>query len=221
MYQHQDFKQQFIDLPVKKVVCVGRNYLDHIAELDSDIPEDTLLFLKPEAAMCDMAQPLMIPTHQGECHNELEVAILLKSPLVKVSPHEVESAIWGVGLGLDLTLRTMQNKLKKQGHPWERAKSFDLSCPLSGFVPLELVANIKAQEFTLRINDEVRQQGNTAMMMGDIYALIAEISQHFSLAAGDVILTGTPKGVGPMYDGDKVNVRMPPYIDMTTQVVSA
>ncbi|MBQ4831423.1 fumarylacetoacetate hydrolase family protein [Alteromonas sp. MMG017] len=219
MYQHVEFQGNPIALPIGKVACIGRNYLDHIEEMKSVVSESPLLFLKPKAALCDMATPLVIPTNQGECHNELEVAVLLKYALYKATEAEVLAAIWGIGLGLDLTLRDVQRELKAQGQPWERAKSFDLSCPVSGFVPIDSTTDLQDLHFTLSINGEIRQSGHTAMMLHKIVPLIAHMSQTFTLDAGDVVLTGTPKGVGPLLAGDNVEATLHDKITVNTKVV--
>ena len=219
MYQHLDVQDNPIALPVGKVACIGRNYLDHIEEMKSVVSASPLLFLKPKAALCDMGKPLSIPTDQGECHNELEVAVLLKHAVSKATEDEVLAAIWGIGLGLDLTLRDVQRELKAQGQPWERAKSFDLSCPVSGFVPIDSITDLQDLRFTLSINGEVRQSGHTAMMLHKIVPLIAHMSQTFTLDAGDIVLTGTPKGVGPLLVGDTIEATLHDKITVNTKVV--
>lgn len=218
MYQHHDYVGTPIALPVGKVACIGRNYLDHIEEMKSVVTDLPLLFLKPKAAVCDMSQPLCIPTDLGECHNELEVAVLLNKPLSKASENDILDAMWGVGLGLDLTLREVQQTLKAQGHPWERAKSFDLSCPVSGFVPVSSFGDLQDISFTLKINGEVRQSGHTALMLHKIIPLIAHISHFFTLDAGDIVLTGTPKGVGPLLIGDTVEAVLHEHFTINTRV---
>lgn len=219
-YQHRDNEGNGIILPVNKVVCIGRNYLDHIQEMNSVISEAPLLFMKPRAAMCDMRQPVVIPSTKGDCHNELEIAVLLKSPLKNASEEEVYSAIWGLGLGLDLTLREVQTLLKEQGQPWERAKSFDRSAPLTGFVPISRFDDLEDVKFSLSINGETRQQGHTALMLHKIIPLIAHMSSEFALDAGDVILTGTPKGVGPLRHGDNIEVELAGHFSIASKVIA-
>ena len=220
VYRHIDFQGNEISLPVSKVVCIGRNYLDHIEEMNSTVSEAPLLFMKPKAALCHMDEPIVIPTDNGECHNELEVSVLLKSPLKNASEDEVKDAIWGIGLGLDLTLREVQAALKKQGQPWERAKSFDNSAPLSGFVPFNETINLDDLRFTLTINEEIRQQGHTELMLHKIIPLIAHMSSIFTLDSGDVILTGTPKGVGKLSPADKVEASLNGLITVSSKVVA-
>lgn len=219
MYQHLDINGDVIGIPIGKVVCVGRNYVDHIKELNNAVPDQPLLFIKPATSLCDMAEPLNIPTDQGECHNELELAVLIGAPLKCADRQEVKQAIWGVGLGLDLTLRDVQSALKEKGLPWERAKSFDGACPLSGFVQARNLVSLDNLSFSLSINNQVRQQGNSDLMMLDMISLIVEMSHTFTLQAGDVIMTGTPKGVGPLMVGDKLDVELRDYFQLSTQVL--
>lgn len=218
MYMHQDNLANPIDLPVGKAVCVGRNYRDHIDELHSEVPAEPLLFMKPKTALCHMHNPLRIPQGMGECHNELEVAVLLKQPLCNAAADEVLAAIWGIGLGLDLTLRDVQQTLKQKGLPWERSKAFDFSCPLSGFVPVSQLARLDDIQFTLTVNDQQRQTGHTAKMMHAIPELIAHMSGVFTLEAGDVILTGTPKGVAALNNNDVVRAELIDHFHVSTKV---
>jgi 2-keto-4-pentenoate hydratase/2-oxohepta-3-ene-1,7-dioic acid hydratase in catechol pathway len=219
MYSHKDYLGEFIDLPAGKVVCIGRNYVDHINELNNPIPQQPILFIKPSTAICDASQPLSIPIDQGQCHNELEIAVLVQHTLCQAAPSEVLNGVWGYGLGLDLTLRDVQTQLKKDGLPWERAKAFDRSCPLSGFVPRSSIEDQHAITFKLIVNDGVRQQGNSQMMITDIIRLLVEISHTFTLLPGDVVMTGTPKGVGPLCIGDRLEMSMERYIHLKTTVV--
>lgn len=219
MYLHQDNLKNPIDLPVGKVVCVGRNYLDHIDEMRSAVPEEPLLFMKPKAALCDMSQPLVIPLHKGECHNELEVAVLLKHPLCRADKEEAMQSLWGVGLALDFTLRDVQKSLKEKGLPWERCKSFDFSCPVSGFVPISQISDIQDLTFTLTVNGKQRQTGHTALMLHQVAALLSHMSEVFTLEAGDIIITGTPKGVAALHPGDELMATLDGHFSVATTVV--
>ena len=219
MYQHTTLTGEHIDLPIGKVVCVGRNYLDHIQELNNEVPAEPLLFMKPATALCEISKPLVIPADRGECHNELEVALLIAQPLRDCSSEQTAAdALYGVGLALDLTLRDVQQKLKDKGQPWERAKAFDGACPVSSFTSLDGSAELDNLDFSLTINDEVRQQGNTKMMMRGALSLLCAISEVFTLQPGDIVLTGTPKGVGPLHPGDSLQLKMAPWFDIHTRV---
>ncbi len=220
MYSHRQWQSEAIDLPVGKVVCVGRNYLDHIAELNNEVPDEALLFMKPSTALTDMTDDVVIPGNAGECHNELELAILINKPLTSASELECKQAIWGVGLALDLTLRDVQSKLKSKGQPWERAKSFDGSCPTSPFIPLQELGELQDLTFSLKINGEIKQQGQAALMMRSVLSLLSDISSVFTLLPGDIVLTGTPKGVGPLFSGDVIEAELDQVMCIETKVFS-
>lgn len=204
MYKHSDIAGNTIDLPVGKVVCVGQNYQDHIEEMNSKVNEEAVLFMKPNTALCALTEPLIIPQDAGECHNEAEITVLIKSPLTNAAENEVMDAVWGFGIGLDLTLREVQKSLKQLGRPWERAKAFDFSAPVSGFIPANKVKAIDDMRFSLTVNGESRQQGDSKLMMRSVPRLLSIISQHFTLLPGDIVFTGTPKGVAPLVTGDKL-----------------
>ncbi|PCI71302.1 MAG: isomerase/hydrolase [Gammaproteobacteria bacterium] len=208
--------------PTTKVVCVGRNYIAHAKELNNPVPRSPLLFIKSTNCLVDLKNEIAIPSDFGECHHELEVAILIGKKLTDVDEIQSISAISAIGIGLDLTLRDLQTKLKSKGQPWEKAKSFDGACPLSEFIDFELFSSkglnsyateasdtndaLKNIDFKLLINDSVRQKGNTKDVIFDIPFLISHISKHFTLYPGDVVLTGTPEGVGELKLGDKIEV---------------
>ncbi|MDF7680925.1 fumarylacetoacetate hydrolase family protein [Enterobacteriaceae bacterium ESL0689] len=205
MYQHRNWQGELLDYPVGKVVCVGSNYRDHIREMESIVPEEPLLFMKPETALCDIHQAIILPDGSGAVHHELELAILLGQPLCRATEEQISPAIAGYGVALDLTLRDVQARLKKAGQPWEKAKGFDNACPISGFVPVtEFDGDPQNIPLSLHINGTLRQQGTTSAMIHKIVPLIACMSHFFTLKAGDIILTGTPAGVGPLNHGDEL-----------------
>lgn len=212
MYQHHNWQGDPLDLSVNKVVCVGCNYGRHIEEMGSVTPTEPMLFIKPETALCDLRQPLVIPSGFGVVHHEVELAVLIGSPLYHASEQQVGMAIAGYGVALDLTLRDIQAQMKKAGHPWEIAKGFDNACPISGFVSKDaLQADPQAISLSLTVNGKLRQQGNTKDMIYAIEPLIAYMSRFFTLRAGDIVLTGTPEGVGPLAGGDELEVSFNGY----------
>jgi len=210
-YRHQAISGEVLDLPLGKIVCVGRNYADHIAELNNSVPAEPLLFIKPNTALAHLDKPLQIPK-SGPCHNELELALLVKKPMpssqTSYSDEAILEGIWGIGLGLDLTLREKQTELKSQGYPWERAKAFDASCPLSAFIPLTESIDLQALAFQLNVNGEIRQRGDSSHMMHTCVSLVREILSCFTLLPGDVVMTGTPKGVGPLQSKDVLSLSL-------------
>ncbi|MDF3124350.1 fumarylacetoacetate hydrolase family protein [Rheinheimera sp. 1928-s] len=217
-YQHKDVQGQVIQLPLGKVLCIGQNYQDHIAEMNSKTAPEALFFIKPNTAVVDINQPFLIPDQLGAVHNETELAVLIKAPLTKVTPQQVLDAVWGYGLALDLTLRDQQKKLKELGRPWEIAKGFDGACPVSGFVPAEQLGDVQQLQFSLMVNGELRQQGDTRMMIRSVIQMISEMSQFFTLLPGDLVLTGTPAGVGPLYSGDQLELTLANKLYIKTSV---
>jgi 2-keto-4-pentenoate hydratase/2-oxohepta-3-ene-1,7-dioic acid hydratase in catechol pathway len=192
--------------------------MQHIEELNNTVPSETLLFMKPSTALRSLNEPVVIPKNLGPCHNELEVSVLIKHRLVNASLQQVKAGIWGFGLGLDLTLRDVQAELKKQGHPWERAKAFDNSCPMSQFIAQDEVYDLANLDFSLLVNDKPRQVGNTKQMLMPIVNLIIEISNNFTLLPGDIVMTGTPKGVGPLAVNEQLIIELNGYFSVSTCV---
>ena len=216
-YQHQFLEGQ-AHLPVGKVVCIGRNYAEHAKELNNPVPDEPLLFIKPSTAITSLSQPIVLPQGRGGLHYETELAILMGERLTNASETDAIKAVAGVGLALDLTLRDLQSSLKAKGLPWEKAKAFDGSCSLSAFVaPAGL--DLTQLQLTLRINDQIRQQGDTAQMLLPVTALLAYISEWFTLLPGDVVLTGTPAGVGQLHAGDRLQVQLGQVINTETLVI--
>ncbi|WP_417226479.1 fumarylacetoacetate hydrolase family protein [Amphritea sp.] len=218
-YKHQYIDGVAADLPVGKVVCVGRNYADHAAELNNPIPTTPMLFIKPSTAVVPMAESFTVPVDFGSVHFETEMAILIGQPLKNATHDEIEAAIAGVGVGLDLTLREVQGKLKEQGYPWEKAKGFDGSCPLSAFLEPSVAGDLQDQHIRLTVNGQVRQDGNSSLMLNKVYPLIAYMSHYFTLLPGDVVLTGTPAGVGAVNPGDKLLVELGDKLRVATQAI--
>jgi len=189
-----------------KVACVGRNYAAHAKELNNPIPSEPIIFIKPESCVVYLGHPFRIPA--DDCHFEAEIAILIGSKLAGASEREAGRAVVGLGLALDLTKRDLQATLKENGHPWERAKCFDGACPLSEFVPRSKFTSLTDIKFSLHINDELRQEGTSADMLNPIVSLISHISHQFTLKPGDVVLTGTPQGVGRLFPGDRLRLTL-------------
>ncbi|WP_143872148.1 fumarylacetoacetate hydrolase family protein [Catenovulum sediminis] len=218
-YFHQDSQGKSIDLPVGKVICIGGNYADHIKEMSSLVTDEPVLFMKPSTAMVRLEPEIKIPTEFGECHNETEIAVLIGTALKNADVTAAENAIWGIGIAQDLTLRALQKRLKSQGRPWERAKSFDASCPLSGFTSKQYFDDLNNIEFSLEVNGKLRQAGNSANMERSIVEVVSLMSQNFTLLPGDVVLTGTPAGVAALSSGDKLSISFDRF-NYTSQVVT-
>lgn len=204
-----------------KIVCIGRNYAAHARELDNEVPTMPLLFIKPATSAVELGEPVRVPSGQGAVHFETELALLIGQPLRCATPEQTLDAIVGMGLALDLTLRDVQTDLKRQGHPWERAKGFDGACPLSDFMPVE-GRDVAWQQlrFSMAIDGELRQQGDTSLMLFDVPALLAEMSRSFTLEPGDVILTGTPEGVGELPTNAELTLELGAALAVTTRTVA-
>lgn len=185
-----------------KIIGLGRNYLDHIRELGNVVPERAVIFSKPQSSLLDNGGIINLPDFSQECHHELELAVLIGNTGKNISAERALDHVAGYAVALDLTLRDLQAELKEKGLPWDIAKGFDNSCPLSAFVPSDQVTQPDNLKLQLKVNGEIRQQGNTAQMMRSIKEIIAEISIYFTLESGDIILTGTPAGVAKINSGD-------------------
>lgn len=200
------------DQPLGKVVCVGRNYAEHAAELNNPVPTEPLLFIKPATAAVPLEQPLSLPTGKGQVHYETELALLIGTRVNQADPARALQAVYGVGLALDLTLRDLQQQLKEKGHPWEKAKAWDASCPLSTFVPAAAVKDWNQLEISLKINGQERQRGRSSQLLTPLAELLGYISHHFTLLPGDVVLTGTPAGVGALQTGDRLELELAEHL---------
>ena len=207
-----------IPLSPGKLVCVGRNYVAHAAELGNSVPDEPLLFIKPNTALTPLSPSFSIPTDRGVVHHETELALLISHPLRRATIIEAQEALLGIGLALDLTLRDRQAELKSLSHPWEKAKAFDDSAPLSPFWPIAEFPDLQAIRFTLDSNGERRQSGDSSQMIWDMLSLTAYISHHFTLLPGDLILTGTPAGVGPLSPGDRLRLQLADHPPLLSQV---
>tara|TARA_B100001079_G_scaffold185267_1_gene159515 strand:- start:258 stop:869 length:612 start_codon:yes stop_codon:yes gene_type:complete len=187
-----------------KIICVGRNYTDHIKELDNKKPKDPVLFLKPQTAIINKGQPFFIPSFSNEIHYELEVIIKINRLgrfIEKKFSHKYYDEI---GLGIDFTARDLQLELKNNGLPWEKAKAFDGSCLIGDWKNKKDFNNIDNIDFRLTKNDEIVQNSNTSLMLWKVDELIEYISKFFTLKIGDIIFTGTPAGVGKVQLNDKL-----------------
>lgn len=217
-YSHTIRSSPSSALPVGKVVCVGRNYAEHARELNNAIPTEPVLFIKPATALARLEEPLSIPLDYGACHFEVEMAVLIGDRLCRCSEQQASSAIAGIGVALDLTLRDLQSALKDKSLPWEKAKGFDGACPVSAFVAREDVGDLQNLQIQLRQNGQLQQDGNSGDMLTPVLPLLVYISQFFTLEPGDMVLTGTPAGVGPLASGDQLEVSLGDHISVKTKV---
>ena len=195
---------------IGKVVCVGRNYAAHAEELGNEVPKAPILFMKPASSVVSIRQGVVRPNPAlyGETHYEAELCVQLAADLSAATIEEAKQAIGGVTLGLDLTLRELQAELKEKGHPWERAKCFDGACVLGDWLDPQVFGDFTDVHYQLIINDALKQDCDSALMLFPVYELLVNISHAFSLQAGDVIMTGTPSGVGALQAGDQLSLKL-------------
>lgn len=187
-----------------KIICVGRNYADHIKELDNQRPEEPVLFMKPDSAVILKNNPFIMPTFSSDIHYEVEVLVKINKIGKYIDRAFAADYYQEIGLGIDFTARDLQSKLKEKGLPWERAKGFDGSAMIGQFVDKGSLGNLEALDFSLQKNGATVQRGNTQNMLWKIDELIEYISKYFTLKIGDIIFTGTPSGVGPVTHGDQL-----------------
>ncbi|MCL5030144.1 MAG: fumarylacetoacetate hydrolase family protein [Bacteroidetes bacterium] len=196
------------EIPIGKIVCVGRNYAEHAKELGNEIPEKPVIFLKPSSSVIYSGDKIIYPSFSNEMHHETELVLLIGRKIKNADEKESEEAIIGYGLGLDMTLRDVQNELKKKGHPWTIAKCFDTSAVLSDFVLKEKYQLTLNEEISLTINGEIRQKEKLNMMLFPPVKVVQYISSLMTLEEGDLVFTGTPKGVSKVERGDKLHAEI-------------
>jgi len=197
-------KQQSTPVAVGKIVCIGRNFAAHARELGNAVPDSPILFMKPASCIVPDNGTVVIPDYARECHHEVELAVLIGKAGAKIPAEQALEHVAGYAVAIDLTLRDVQSKLKEKGHPWEMAKAFDTSCPLSDFVAADTVDDLDNLSLRLSVNGELRQDGTSADMMRSVAEVIAVMSDYFTLEPGDILLTGTPAGVSQVVSGDRM-----------------
>ena len=187
-----------------KIIGVGRNYADHIKELNNEVPDEPVIFFKPETALITRNQPFFYPSFSTDIHYEVEIVVKISKHGKNIEEQFAARYYDEIGVGVDFTARDLQQKAKTKGLPWTLAKGFNGSAPISDFKPLSQYGDIQNIDFHLELNGEVVQEGNTGLMINRVDFLVAYISRFIMLKKGDLIFTGTPKGVGPVQIGDNL-----------------
>lgn len=185
-----------------KIICIGRNYVKHIEELQNERPDEPVVFLKPDSAILLKQHPFVIPEFSDDVHHEVEILVKINKVGKYIEPKFAHNYYDEIGLGIDFTARDLQAKLKEKGLPWEKAKAFDGSAVIGDFYPKNDYNSLENIEFKLVKNGEIVQLGNTSHMLWKIDELIAHVSQFFTLKKGDIIFTGTPEGVSAVKPND-------------------
>jgi len=185
-----------------KIICIGRNYVKHIEELQNERPDEPVVFMKPDSAVLLKQHPFVIPEFSSDIHHEVEILVKINKVGKYIEPKFAHKYYDEIGLGIDFTARDLQSKLKEKGLPWEKAKSFDGSAVIGDFLPKKLFNSLENINFELKNNNNTVQKGNTKYMLWKIDELIAHVSQYFTLKIGDIIFTGTPEGVAIVKSND-------------------
>ena len=187
-----------------KIICVGLNYRKHAAEMNKPVPSEPLIFLKPDSAILKKNKPFFIPDFSSDVQYEAEIVLRI-SKLGKGIPAKYAGRYFdALTVGIDFTARDLQKKFSQAGYPWELSKTFDGSAPLGNFIPKERFADLTDINFTLDINGERKQTGNTSDLIFSFDDIISYVSRYYTLKTGDLIFTGTPSGVGPVKKGDNL-----------------
>ncbi len=205
--------------PVRRVYCIGRNYAAHAIEMGHDPDREPPFFFQKNPNNLDPSGEFPYPPHSSDVHHEAEVAVMLKSGGTNIPLDEAESHIFGYALSLDMTRRDLQGAQKKMGRPWEIGKAFERSAPVGPIHPVSSIGLLNEGAITLKVNGEVRQEGDLNQMIWKVPEMISYLSDYFELAAGDVILSGTPSGVGPVVRGDVMEMTVNGLGTMTTRVI--
>lgn len=187
-----------------KLICIGRNYAEHIKELENERPDAPVIFIKPDSAILLKNQPFFIPDFSNDVHHEVEVLIKINRIGKHIDKKFAHKYYEEIGLGIDFTARDLQAKLKEKGLPWEKAKSFDGAAVIGSWINKKEFLNVNNISFSLKKNDNIAQNGNTSHMLWKIDEIIEYVSKYFTLKIGDIIFTGTPAGVGSVVAGDKL-----------------
>ena len=187
-----------------KIICIGRNYKNHVNELNNIVPTEPVIFLKPDTSIILKKQPFFIPDFSNDIHYEVEVIVKINRVGKYISKEFAHKYYDKIGLGIDFTARDIQQNQKKFGLPWEKAKAFDGSALIGKWVNKTSFDDINDINFSLMKNNELVQQGNTSQMLWDIDSIVAYVSSFFTLKIGDIIFTGTPAGVGAVKENDNL-----------------
>ena len=191
-----------------KLLCIGRNYARHAAEMGSDVPSEPMVFLKPSSALIASGQSIVLPAQSTSVHHEVELVVLIGKRIKHASAEEAAESIAGYAVGLDMTARDLQADAKKKGAPWSVSKGFDTFAPLGEMVAPSVIDDPQQLQLSLTINGTVRQEGSTAQMIFSVVELVVYCSSIFTLEPGDLIYTGTPEGVGQVQPGDRLQAEV-------------
>lgn len=195
-------------IPVGKILCIGRNYSEHASEMKADIPQKPVIFLKPSTSLIYDGDIIYIPKISNNLHHEVELVVVISREGKNISVHDAYKYVLGYAIGLDMTLRDVQDEAKKKGLPWTIAKGFDTAAPISDVILAAQIDNPHKLELICKVNGQIRQHDSTEKMIFKIDQLIEYISSVITLERGDLIFTGTPAGVAQVVDGDTIEAEI-------------
>ncbi|MCX8051256.1 MAG: fumarylacetoacetate hydrolase family protein [Chlorobi bacterium] len=204
--------------PIGTIYCIGRNYADHAREMNATVPDEPIVFIKPPSAYLPDGGTIVAPAPGHTLHHEVEIVAAIGERLHRATLDDARKAIVGYAVGIDVTLRDVQQRAKERGLPWATAKAFATSAPISRIVPAPMVESLDRLAFGLAVNGVVRQTGFAGDMIWSVPELVAYLSRWFILQPGDVVFTGTPDGVGPLADGDRVRAWLGEYVALDVAV---
>ena len=205
--------------PVRRVYCIGRNYAAHAVEMGHDQDREPPFFFQKNPNNLDASGEFPYPPHTSDVHHEVEMLVALKSGGTNIKIEDALDHVWGYGASLDMTRRDLQGQAKKMGRPWEIGKAFERSGPVGPLKPVSETGHLDAGRIELKVNGDVRQEGDLNQMIWKVPEMISYLSEYFELAAGDVIMSGTPAGVGPIERGDIMEINIEGLDTLTIKVV--
>jgi fumarylpyruvate hydrolase len=205
--------------PVRRIYCIGRNYADHAIEMGHDPNREAPFFFQKNAQNIDISGTFPYPPQTSDVHHEIELVVALQSGGADISEDDAMQHVYGYAVALDMTRRDLQGEAKKTGRPWEIGKAFERSAPMSALVPASETGHLDAGRISLKINDEIRQDGDLNQMIWKVPEMISYLSRFYDIAAGDLIMSGTPAGVGPVAKGDILTGEIEGLGTLVTHVV--
>lgn len=205
--------------PVRRVYCIGRNYAAHAVEMGHDPNRESPFFFQKNPNNLDASGEFPYPPHSTDVHHEVELVVALKSGGTNIAVADALTHVWGYGIGLDMTRRDLQGEAKKLGRPWEIGKAFERSGPVGALTPVSAVGHLDHGRIELKVNGTLKQEGDMNQMIWKVPEMIAYLSEYFELQAGDVIMSGTPSGVGPVARGDVMDATIEGLGTLSVRVV--
>ena len=205
--------------PVRRIYCIGRNYAAHAVEMGHDPSRESPFFFQKNSNNLDPSGKFPYPPHSTDVHHEVELVVALKSGGTNIPLDKALDHVWGYAVGLDMTRRDLQGEAKKLGRPWEIAKAFERSAPVGPLRPVSETGHMTQGRIALKLNGALKQEGDMNQMIWKVPEMISYLSEYFELAAGDIIMSGTPSGVGPVVKGDKLEATIEGLGSLTVEVI--